>query len=196
MPMFTPSEIERCIVSNARKGYTNILLDTMKAEQKGEYQLLSNLATRLDMIAKANDLRIVATVQLAIHTMHRKYLDHTCLAESKQIVEIAEHSLYFRYTDIMELSTVNIIKMRPLYNDNNILIGVENEQILASEIEAIIESGLNANKDLFLGMKLMLVFVGKNRHGESNKIILAMMNFDNMYYQEIGIVEGLNYDKF
>ena len=196
MPMFTPSEIERCIVSNARKGYTNVLLDTMKAEQKGEYQLLSNLATRLDMIAKANDLRIVATVQLAIHTMHRKYLDHTCLAESKQIVEIAEHSLYFRYTDIMELSTVNIIKMRPLYNDNNILIGVENEQILASEIEAIIESGLNTNKDLFLGMKLMLVFVGKNRHGESNKIILAMMNFDNMYYQEIGIVEGLNYDKF
>ena len=45
-------------------------------------------------------------------------------------------------------------------------------------------------------MKLMLVFVGKNRHGESDKIVLAIMNFDNMYYKELGVVEGLQYDKF
>ena len=42
----------------------------------------------------------------------------------------------------------------------------------------------------------MLIFVGKNRHGESNKVVLAMMNFDNMFYREIGIVEGIKYDKF
>ena len=60
----------------------------------------------------------------------------------------------------------------------------------------MLEVGLIKNKDLFQGMKLMLLFVGKNRHGESDKIILSMMNFDNMYYREIGIVEGLQYDKF
>lgn len=195
MPMFTPDDIENCIISNARKGYKNIILDTMKAEVKGEYQLLSNLATRLDMIAKANDLRIVATVQLAIHSMNRKYLDHTCLAESKQIVEIAEHSLYFRYTDLTELSKLTILRYkRDIMSDGS--IAVTEEQLLHTEIEAFMEQGLRKNKDLFVGMKLMLVFVGKNRHGESDKIVLAIMNFDNMYYKELGIVEGLQYDKF
>ena len=147
------------------------------------------------MIAKANDLRIVATVQLAIHSMNRKYLDHTCLAESKQIVEIAEHSLYFRYTDLTELSKLTIIRFkRDIMSDKSIT--VTEEQILHTEIEAFMEQGLQRNKDLFIGMKLMLVFVGKNRHGESDKIVLAIMNFDNMYYKELGIVEGLQYDKF
>ena len=67
---------------------------------------------------------------------------------------------------------------------------------MASEIELLIEKGLEKNKDLFVGMKLMLIFVGKNRHGESNKVVLAMMNFDNMFYREIGIVDGIKYDKF
>ena len=195
MPMFTPEDIENCIVSNARKGYNNVFLDTLKAEVKGEYQLLSNLATRLDMIAKANDLRIIATVQLAIHSMNRKYLDHTCLAESKQIVEIAEHSLYFRYTDIQELSKLTIKGYRRDIDKNGKVIVYE-EQVLPTEVEKMLEVGLIKNKDLFQGMKLMLLFVGKNRHGESDKIILSMMNFDNMYYREIGIVEGLQYDKF
>ena len=196
MPMFTPEEIENCIVNNARKGYTNIVLDTLKAEQKGEYQLLSNLATKLDMIAKANDLRIVATVQLAIHSMNRKYLDHTCLAESKQIVEIAEHALYFRYTDIQELSQLTIQQFKKEYDSNGNIVNVTQEQLMSSEIDLLIEKGLEKNKDLFIGMKLMLIFVGKNRHGESNKVVLAMMNFDNMFYREIGIVDGIKYDKF
>ena len=196
MPMFSPEEIENCIVSNARKGYTNVLLDTLKAEQKGEYQLLSNLATKLDMIAKANDLRIVATVQLAIHSMNRKYLDHTCLAESKQIVEIAEHSLYFRYTDFTELSQLTVQKFVKEFDEKGNLSRVVLKQVLPTEIDNLFKQGEEKNKDLFLGMKLMLVFVGKNRHGESNKVVLAMMNFDNMFYKEIGIVEGIKYDKF
>ena len=41
----------------------------------------------------------------------------------------------------------------------------------------------------------MLVFIGKNRHGESGKVVLAKYNFDIFYYEEIGIVEGIKYDK-
>ena len=148
------------------------------------------------MIAKANDLRIVATVQLAIHSMNRKYLDHTCLAESKQIVEIAEHALYFRYTDIQELSQLTIQQFKKEYDSNGNIVNVTQEQLMSSEIDLLIEKGLEKNKDLFIGMKLMLIFVGKNRHGESNKVVLAMMNFDNMFYREIGIVDGIKYDKF
>lgn len=194
MPMFSPNDIEVCITSNARKGYTNVLLDTLKAEQKGEYQLLSNLATRLDMIAKANDLRIVATVQLAIHSMNRKYLDHTCLAESKQIVEVAEHSIYFRYTDLEELTNLTIKRFKKEYDENGNYTGTDYEQIIPSELEAYYNQMIKKRKDEFMGSKFMLVFVGKNRHGESNKIILALINFDNMIYREIGIVEGLKYD--
>lgn len=194
MPMFNPNDIEVCITSNARKGYTNVLLDTMKAEQKGEYQLLSNLATRLDMIAKANDLRIVATVQLAIHSMNRKYLDHTCLAESKQIVEIAEHSLYFRYTDLEELNNLTVKRFKKGYDEYGNYTGIDYEQIIPSELEAYYNQMIKKKKDEYLGSKFMLVFVGKNRHGESNKIILVLINFDNMIYREIGVVEGLKYD--
>lgn len=194
MPMFNKEDIETCILSNARRGYKNIILDTLKAEQKGEYQLLSNLATRLDMIAKANDLRIIATVQLAIYTMNRKYLDHTCLAESKQIVEIAEHSLYFRYTDEEEISSLTVNKYTDIISDGKV-IDVSIEQIVPSDIQSMLAKGRENNPDLFRNMKLMLVFVGKNRHGESNKVILAMMNFDTMFYKEIGVVEGLKYDK-
>ena len=68
------------------------------------------------------------------------------------------------------------------------LIGID----ILQEEQAIGEK----NKDeIWKGMKYMLIFVGKNRHGESDKIILARVNFDVLYYEEIGIVEGLKYDK-
>ena len=194
MPMFSPDDIQTCIENNAMYGYTNILLDTMKAEQKGEYQLLANLATKLDMIAKELELRIVATVQLAIYSMNRKYLDHTCLAESKQIVEIAEHSLYFRYTDLTELGGLQVYRFVNEYDEDGNFTGAFKELIEIGEMQGLQTTGEKDDKDLWQGMKYLLLFVGKNRHGESDKIVLARVNFDIMYYEEVGIVEGLKYD--
>ena len=195
MPRFNPEDIQTCIENNAMYGYTNIILDTMKAEQKGEYQLLANLATKLDMISKDLDLRIIATVQLAIHSMNRKYLDHTCLAESKQIVEIAEHSLYFRYTDITELGGLQIYRFVKEYGEDGKLTGAYRDLIDITELQSEQAEGENNNDEIFRGMKYLLLFVGKNRHGESDRIVLARVNFDILYYEEIGIVEGLKYDK-
>lgn len=195
MPRFNPEDIQTCIENNAMYGYTNIIIDTMKAEQKGEYQLLANLATKLDMISKDLDLRIVATVQLAIHSMNRKYLDHTCLAESKQIVEIAEHSLYFRYTDITELGGLQIYKFTKEYDEKGNLTGAFMELVGIDVLQEEQAVGEQNKDEIWKGMKYMLMFVGKNRHGESDKIILARVNFDILYYEEIGVVEGLKYDK-
>lgn len=188
MPKFTPYDIEYCILNNSRLGFKNVLIDTMKAEQKGEYQLLSNLATKLDMLAKSEDLKIIATVQLAIYSMNKKYLDHTCLSESKQIVEIAEHSLYFRYTDLLELATLSVFEFQKKYNEETgEAIGVEKVQIPFDKIQS------DFDKNPY--NKYMLVFIGKNRHGESGKVVLSKYNFDVFYYEEIGIVEGIKYDK-
>ena len=195
MPRFNPEDIQTCIENNAMYGYTNVILDTMKADQKGEYQLLANLATKLDMISKDLSLRIVATVQLAIYSMNKKYLDHTCLAESKQIVEIAEHSLYFRYTDLTELGSLQVYRFVSEYNDDGTFTGVYRETIEINELQETQLNGEKYDEEVWRGMKYMLLFVGKNRHGESNKIVLARVNFDILYYEEVGIVEGLKYDK-
>ncbi len=175
-PKFVPDEIARHIRTNSRLGFNNIFIDTLKAEIKGEYALLSNLSTTLDKIAKEHKLRIISTVQLAIHTTGRKYLDHTCLAESKQIVEIAEHSIYFRNTTYEELVSLKIYST----NSDGEIKELDGEDLMKLQ------------KDGWL--KFMLLFIGKNRHGEDKKVILARYNFDSMYYEEIGIVEGIKYD--
>jgi len=177
-PKFVPDEVERLITINSRLGFKNVFIDTMKAERKGEYHLLSDLSQRLDKVAKENDLRIIGTVQLALHSKSRKYLDHTCLAESKQIVEIAENSLYFREVDnIDELSTLDIYHYDDFTKtwDTQKVVDVVNKE------------------EKF---KYILIFIGKNRHGDSNKVILSKVNFDNMYYKEIGVILNLAYDGY
>ena len=184
-PRFEPNEIERFMVNHKRLGFDNVFIDTLKAEIKGEYAMLSNLSQKLDKVAKENDLRIIATVQLAIHMRNRKYLDHTCIAESKQIVEIAENSVYFRDTTIDELSSLKIKHYQTVERngktENNII------ELDKEDLESFSFNGF---------YKFMLIFIGKNRHGESNKVILAKYNMDKMLFQEIGLVENLKYDGY
>ena len=174
MPSFDPKEIEMYLLKYSRMGYKNVFIDTMKAETKGEYHLMSNLSQMLDRVSKENNLRILATVQLALHTYGRKYLDHTCIAEAKSIVEIAEVSLYFREVEISEIRSLSVQKFD--YSQNKYI-----------DVQSKIE-------DPKYNEKYILLFIGKNRHGKDKKIILYRSNFDKVWFTEIGEVSGLSYD--
>ena len=174
MPSFDPKEIEMYLLKYSRMGYKNVFIDTMKAETKGEYHLMSNLSQMLDRVSKENNLRILATVQLALHTYGRKYLDHTCIAEAKSIVEVAEVSLYFREVEISEIRSLSVQKFD--YSQNKYI-----------DVQSKIE-------DPKYNEKYMLLFIGKNRHGKDKKIILYRSNFDKVWFTEIGEVSGLSYD--
>lgn len=84
-----------------RHGYDTVLYDTLKidfstsSDTRQDLSLVQDSRT-LDAIAKKYNIIMLASLQLAIHTMGKLFLDSSVLSNSKQIKEVLENLFLMR----------------------------------------------------------------------------------------------------
>lgn len=94
--------VKRKMKENILKyGYNVCVYDTLKLDMvndtnKKEYLKLIQDSRDLDSIAKKYNIIMIATLQLAMNTKGRLWLDASCLSQSKQIVEVLESLFLMR----------------------------------------------------------------------------------------------------
>lgn len=181
---FNPEKIELTIARWSRLGYDNFVFDTMKAERVDKYGDYVAMVTLLETLSKTYGVRAIVTIQLAMDKLWRKYLDETCIANAKAMITVAENCLLFREVEYSELSTLTV---------KNFVKG-EDGKYTYEEIEP--SKYIKPQSELMKGEKYLMFFLGKNRHGDSNKVFLYRSNYDRLWMYEIGEVIGLENDAF
>lgn len=92
----------------AHQGYQCIVWDTMKSDDvvdEAMWQSLMINSRKVFQVASKNNISIITTFQLAPATLNQRFLDVTCLANSKQVKEVFSEMIYMRplwadeYTD-------------------------------------------------------------------------------------------------
>ena len=113
------STVKKKIRENVlRYGYDTVLYDTFKLDfdsvgnTRQDLSLVQN-ARDLDTIAKKYNIIMLASLQLAIHTIGKLFLDSSVLSNSKQIKESLENLFLMRNVYDEELDPKNKYYCRP-----------------------------------------------------------------------------------
>ena len=172
-------KVSRTIKRLARNGYEMFMFDTMKSEDSFNeamwQQLLINSRKLFQLVSKEN-VALVASYQLALHTLNRRYLDASCLSNAKQIKEVFSEMIYIRELWQDEFPDgkyyVNprqyVKKDNPNYDKN----GIEQE--------------IDPTK------KYIIAFVDKTRNDETGQQVLYNFNGRFNNWKEIGKCTVLN----
>lgn len=93
------SKVQKIIKKLSKVGYQLFMFDTMKSEDEineAMWQQLLMHSRKLFQLASKENISIVCTYQLALHTLNRRYLDASCLSNAKQIKEVFSEMIYLR----------------------------------------------------------------------------------------------------
>ncbi len=93
------SKVQRIIKKLARLGYQVFMFDTMKSEDEIDESMWQQLVTqsrKLFQLASKENISLICTYQLALHTLNKRYLDASCLSNAKQIKEVFSEMVYVR----------------------------------------------------------------------------------------------------
>ncbi len=83
----------------AKQGYQVILYDTMKSDDvvnEAMWQQLLTNSRKLFQLASKENISLVASYQLALHSLDKRYLNASCLSNAKQIKEVFSEMVYLR----------------------------------------------------------------------------------------------------
>lgn len=83
----------------SKLGYQAFCWDTMKSDDSVDEVLWQQLminSRKIFQLASKENIAIVTTYQLALHTTNHRFLDASCLSNSKQIKEVYSEMIYFR----------------------------------------------------------------------------------------------------
>lgn len=101
-------KVKRIIKKLAKLGYQVVMFDTMKSEDEIDDSMWQQLlihSRKLFQITSRENISLICTYQLALHTLNKRYLDASCLSNAKQIKEVFSEMVYARplwddeYTD-------------------------------------------------------------------------------------------------
>ena len=84
----------------AKEGYQVIFYDTMKSEDtvnEAMWQQLLVQSRKLFQLASKENVCLIASYQLALHTLNKRFLDASCLSNAKQIKEVFSEMVYLRH---------------------------------------------------------------------------------------------------
>jgi replicative DNA helicase len=93
------SKVKKIIKKLSKLGYQVILFDTMKSEDEvneAMWQQLLIHSRKLFQLASKENIALIPTYQLALHTLNKRFLDASCLSNAKQIKEVFSEMIYFR----------------------------------------------------------------------------------------------------
>lgn len=176
---YSVSNVRKVIRKYSRIGYGLFVFDTLKPEIENSttaWQDFSEVSKELFMIAKKEDVAIIATAQLSGESMSRRYLDLSCVGKSKAIAETATQVVMFRTLSADEKTNMSVFvhKKDPTTGK---FMNVK-EQIK-----------LDPDKDY------IVLFTPKNRFGDTKPQIVYERNMAWNSLREIGLTE-INYDGF
>ena len=124
------------------------------------------------MLAKREDVAIVATAQLSAESMSRRFLDLSCVGKSRAIAETATQVVMFR-------------SMTREEKEGKLLVYTRKKDENGKYMSERVEEKLDPEKDY------IVLFTPKNRFGDIGPQIVyeRNMSFNTMYevgYTEVG----------
>ena len=93
------SKVLQYIKRLARSGTKAIIYDTMKSDDGVDdkmWQALLMNSRRIFNTVSKEQVAMICTFQLALHTTNQRWLDATCLSNSKQIKEVVAQAVFAR----------------------------------------------------------------------------------------------------
>jgi replicative DNA helicase len=93
------NKVKKTVKKLSKIGYSVFLFDTMKAEgevDKALWESMLMASRMLFQVASRENVAIICTYQLALHTLNKRFLDSGCLSGSKQIKEVFAEMCYMR----------------------------------------------------------------------------------------------------
>ena len=173
------NKVKRIIKKLAKVGYQVVMFDTMKSEDEIDEAMWQQLlihSRKLFQIASRENISLITTYQLALHTLNRRYLDASCLSNAKQIKEVFSEIVY----------------MRTLWDDE---YSGEKHDVKPYQIKKD-ESGKYKNIrkiiELDRSKKYIIVFLDKTRNDDDKIQVLYEFNGRFNNWKEIGYCTVIN----
>lgn len=165
------NRVKQVIKKLSKIGYQVFMFDTMKSDDEIDgamWQQLLIHSRKLFQIASKENIALICTYQLALHTLNRRYLDASCLSNAKQIKEIFSEMVYLReiWQDEWEDEKFDI---KP-----HTFVKGEDGKYRKQEVQ------LDPTK------KYMVLFLDKTRNNEDKVQILYQFNGRYNIWKEIG----------
>ena len=168
--------VEKVIRKYARMGCGMFLFDTMKPESDAnDWGIFSDVAKSLFLMAKQENVAIVATAQLSGESMGRRFLDLSCTGKAKAIAETASQVTMFRNLQEDERDKLKVWRY---------MKGADGHYLKTKE-----EIPWAPDKDY------IILFTPKNRYGEVNPQIAYEINRGFNTLREVGYV-NVPYDSY
>jgi replicative DNA helicase len=175
---YSISNVKKIIKKFSKLNVGMFVFDTLKPEQENSdkaWAEFSEVAKELFLLAKKEDVALVATAQLSSDSMGRRFLDLSCTGKSRAIAETASQVVMFR-----SLSSDEKEKLKPYQFQKT-------EDGKYSKTRKIID--IDINKDY------IVIFTPKNRFGDISPQIIYERNMSFNTMKEIGYIE-INYDGY
>ena len=171
--------VKKIVKKYSKLDFGLFIFDTLKPSVESNERAwaeFSEVAKELFMLAKKEDVAIVATAQLSAESMSRRFLDLSCVGKSKAIAETATQVVMFRSLTAEE-------------KDGKLMVYEREKDENGKYINQKVERKLDPNKDY------VVLFTPKNRFGDTGPQIVyeRNMSFNTMY--EIGYAE-VGFDGF
>lgn len=173
------NRVKQVIKKLSKIGYQVFMFDTMKSDDEIDESMWQQLlihSRKLFQIASRENISIICTYQLALHTLNRRYLDASCLSNAKQIKEVFSEMVYCREIWGDELKDEKFdVKPYQLVRD-------ESEKYTSTR------KPLELDPD----KKYMIIFLDKTRNDEDKKQILYSFNGRFNLWKELGFCTVIN----
>lgn len=176
---YSINNVKKIVKKYSKIGYGLFVFDTLKPEVESadnSWARFSEVAKELFMIAKKEDVAIVATAQLSAESMSRRFLDLSCVGKSRAIAETATQVVMFR--------TLTDEEKEKLYVYN-----LHKDSITGKYTNIKNEYKLDPNKDY------VVLFTPKNRFGDVTPQIVYERNMSWNTLKEVGLTH-ISYDGF
>lgn len=159
---YNSSMVKKIVKKMAKRGLELVLYDTFKASDNNDkdgksWEKLVSDSRDLFQIASKENLAFVATAQLALNQMGKRFLDLNTLAGARAISEVCSEVIQFRdiYTDEFKGGKFDIKPYRLLRDKTTGKLTSVKEEVI-----------LDQNK------KYKLFFLSKTRNDEAGKVIV------------------------
>lgn len=176
---YSIGNVKKIIKKYSKVGYGLFVFDTLKPEVESadnSWARFSEVAKELFMIAKKEDVAVIATAQLSAESMSRKFLDLSCVGKSRAIAETATQVVMFRTLTEEE-------------KEKQYVYNLHRDEQTGKYTNIRDEYVLDPNKDY------IVLFTPKNRFGDVNPQIVYERNMSWNTLKEVGLTH-ISYDGF
>lgn len=173
------NKVKRIIKKLAKLGYQVVMFDTMKSDDEIDEAMWQQLlihSRKLFQITSKENISLLCTYQLALHTLNRRYLDASCLSNAKQIKEVFSEMVY----------------ARTIWDDEYTGEKYDIKPYEFKKDESGKYKGVRHMIELDRNKKYIVVFLDKTRNDDDKQQVLYEFNGRFNRWKEIGYCTVIN----